>query len=198
MVHELPVQFAGVRGNAVLLAQKFLGEILREGSVVVDATAGNGRDTLFLAGAVGDSGKVYAFDVQRAALENTSLLLKQYGLDQRVELIHAGHEHMEQYIDRPVDGFIFNLGYLPGGDHDITTGPDTSVRAVNAALHLLKPGGRISMVIYTGHRGALEESGAVEQVAAGLNPRLFGVLKVKFLNRPASAPYLVLVERVKL
>ncbi|MBF7082082.1 class I SAM-dependent methyltransferase [Desulfallas sp. Bu1-1] len=197
MVHELPVQFAGVRGNAVLLAQKFLGEILREGSVAVDATAGNGKDTLFLAGAVGNSGKVYAFDIQREALESTAILLKESGLDQRVELIHAGHEHMERYINRPVDGFIFNLGYLPGGDHGITTRPETTLQAVNAAFNLLKPGGRISMVVYTGHRGAGEESRAVEQMAAGLNPKLFGALKVSFLNRPASAPYLVLIERVK-
>lgn len=193
----MPVYFAGVRGNAVLLAQKFLGEILSDGSVAVDATAGNGHDTLFLAQAVGDSGKVYAFDIQRQAVENTAALLRQRGLEQRVELIWAGHQSMAQYINGPVDGFIFNLGYLPGGDHATTTGPATTVQAVESSLNLVKPGGRIGIVVYTGHSGGDAESRAVEELAAHLDPAYFGVLKVSLLNRPATAPFLILIERVK-
>lgn len=193
----MPVYFAGVRGNAVLLAQKFLGEILSDGSVAVDATAGNGHDTLFLAQAVGGAGQVYAFDIQPQALENTATLLKQKGLGPRVELICAGHQELEQYLEGPVDGFIFNLGYLPGGDHHKTTKPTTTVQAVQSALKYIRPGGRISIVVYTGHPGADAESQAVEDLAAQLDPAFYGVLKVSLFNRPASAPFLILIERVK-
>ncbi|WP_034629071.1 tRNA (mnm(5)s(2)U34)-methyltransferase [Desulfotruncus alcoholivorax] len=195
MKRSLPVHFTGVHGNAVLLAQKFLAEVLQEGSCAVDATAGNGNDTLFLARCVGPKGKVYSFDIQRRALEQTAALLKENGLLGRVQLIQAGHEHMEKYIKEALRAVIFNLGYLPGGDHAVTTRPETTINAVNAALKNLEPGGRISVVIYTGHTGAAEESRAVEDLAAMLDPEIYGVLKLSFLNRSALAPYLVLVER---
>lgn len=185
------------RGNAVLMAQKFLAEILAPGDVAVDATAGNGHDTLFLARAVGPAGQVYAFDVQPRALENTAALLKQNGLADRVKLICAGHQDLMHYLVEPVDGFIFNLGYLPGGDHLIITKPVTTVQAVQSALQIIKPGGRISIVVYTGHSGAAAESGALEELVSTLDPAVFGVLKVSFLNRPAWAPFLILIERVK-
>ncbi|TYO95615.1 tRNA (mnm(5)s(2)U34)-methyltransferase [Desulfallas thermosapovorans] len=197
MSNKRPVNFAGVRGNAVLLGQQFVGEVLQKGSVAVDATAGNGYDTLFLANAVGAGGRVYAFDIQREALDITARRLKQFGLDSGVTLIHDGHEKMDLYIDTPVDAFIFNLGYLPGGDHDRITRAHTTVRALQIALELLKPGGRISVVVYTGHPGAADESRAVEETAANLDPRRFGVLKVTFINRSVSAPFLIFIERVK-
>ncbi|KAF1086521.1 cobalt-precorrin-6Y C(15)-methyltransferase [Sporotomaculum syntrophicum] len=197
MYNKRPVNFANVRGNAVLLGQQFVGEVLHKGCVAVDATAGNGYDTLYLANLVGISGKVYAFDVQQAALDVTARRLTQFGLDKNVQLIHDGHEKMDMYINTPVDAFIFNLGYLPGGDHDIITRSQTTTRALQIALELLKPGGRISLVVYTGHCGAGEESRAVEEMAAGLNPLVFGVLKVAFINKSVAAPFLIFIERVK-
>jgi len=195
-MNNMPMRFAGVRGNAVLLAHKFLGEVIREGCIAVDATAGNGNDTLFLAQAVGESGKVIAFDLQRAALDKTRGILREHGLEHRVVLIESGHEYMENYIAEPVDLIIFNLGYLPGGTHNNITRPETTGKALNSALALLKPGGRISIVVYTGHQGALEESRVVEDIAASLDPGAFGALKVSFANRSAAAPFLVLIERV--
>lgn len=192
---NLPVHFTGVPGNAVLLAQKFLAEVLQEGCCAVDATAGNGNDTLFLANGVGRTGKVYSFDIQPSALEQTAALLKENGLLERVQLIRAGHENMEKYIKEVLRAVIFNLGYLPGGDHATTTRPETTIKAVEAALRKLEPGGRISIVTYTGHTGAVEESRALEELAAGLDPKVYGVLKLSFINRSALAPYLVLVER---
>jgi len=192
---KLPVHFTGVHGNAVLLAQKFLAEVLDEGCFAVDATAGNGYDTLFLATSVGSSGKVYSFDIQRSALAQTAALLKENGLLDRVQLIHDGHENMAIYIKEAFRAVIFNLGYLPGGNHALITTAETTIKAVKAALEGLEPGGRISIVIYTGHTGASKESCALEDLAAGLDPEIYGVLKLSFMNRSALAPYLVLVER---
>lgn len=196
MHDEVPVHYAGIRGNAVLLAQKFVGEILRDGCVAVDATAGNGHDTLFLASAVGDNGKVYAFDLQREALETTANRLKQYGKQENVVLTNAGHELMDQYIHSSVDVFMFNLGYLPGSDHSKITKAKTTITALSTALSLLNPGGRISIVVYTAHQGAEDESRAVEEMVEQLDPRVFGVLKVVFKNRSSSAPFLIFIERV--
>ncbi len=197
MYNKRPVNFANVRGNAVLLGQQFVGDVLHKGCVAVDATAGNGYDTLFLANLVGEKGRVYAFDIQQSALDVTARRLTQFGLDNNVQLIHDGHEKMDLYINSPVDAFMFNLGYLPGGDHDKITRSPTTTRALQIALNLLKPGGRISLVVYTGHSGAGEESRAVDEMAAKLDPRLFGVLKVAFVNRSVSAPFLIYIERVK-
>ena len=192
---SLPVHFTGVYHNAVLLAHKFLAEVMQEGCHAVDATAGNGNDTLFLANCVGQKGKVYSFDIQRAAIARTAALLKENGLLERVQLIQDSHEHMEKYIEKAPRAIIFNLGYLPGGDHTMTTKPETTSKAVEEALTNLEPGGRISIVTYTGHTGAAEESRVLEEMAAGLNPKNYGVLKLSFINLSAQAPYLVLVER---
>lgn len=191
----LPARFAGVKGNAVLLAQSFAARALSAGCLAVDATAGNGGDTLFLADRVGEGGKVYAFDIQQTALEITSLRLKEAGLRDRVVLIPAGHESMGLHLTEPVDVFLFNLGYLPGGDRTVLTRPDTTVTALNTAFKLLKPGGRIAVVVYTGHDGAVEESHAVLDLAGNLDPLVFGVLRIQFTNRPEHAPYLILIER---
>ncbi len=191
----LPARFAGVKGNAVLLAQNFVAPALNDGCLAVDATAGNGGDTLFLAGRVGAGGKVYSFDIQPDALDLTARRLKEAGLRDRVVLIPAGHESMDLHLTDPVDVFIFNLGYLPGGDHAVRTRPETTVTALNTAVKLLKPGGRIAVVVYTGHFGAAGESTAVLDTAGSLDPRVFGVLQMRFANRPGHAPYLILIER---
>ena len=54
--------------NAVSIAHRVAESVLREGDLAVDATAGNGHDTVFLAQAVGETGKVFAIDVQAAAI----------------------------------------------------------------------------------------------------------------------------------
>lgn len=66
-------------------------------------------------------------------------------------LILCGHEHMDRYLaPESVDGICFNFGYLPGGDHRIATQAETSVAAVEQGLRLLKPGGVMSLCIYSG------------------------------------------------
>lgn len=182
-------------GSAVYLAQMFLSEILVDGGTAIDATAGNGNDTLFLARLAGPRGKVYAFDIQPLALKNTRLLLEQNGYEDRVHLLLAGHEEMERFITGPVDAVIFNLGYLPGGDHRVTSSAGTTVKAVRTALKLLKSGGRVSIVVYTGHPGGKEEYRELEEMASALDGRYFHVLKIDFLNRSRQAPFVIVIEK---
>lgn len=186
---------AGGLGSAVHLAQVLIAEKLKRGHVAVDATAGKGNDTFFLARQVGPTGKVFAFDIQETALALTASLLNRHDLSGRVELICAGHEKLLEYVRCKVDTVMYNLGYLPGGDQSVTTGPETTIASLNAALGLLNRGGRISLVVYTGHPGGREEYEAVEKYASSLDSLEYRVIRINFLNRAANAPVLIMIEK---
>jgi len=183
---------------AAKLGHHFLSEILQEGHSAVDGTMGNGHDTLMLAQRVGPQGKVYAFDIQDQALENTRQRLASAGvLDKRVQLIQDGHQHIKKYIDHSIQGAIFNLGYLPGGNHEIITQPGTTLTAIEHTLELLAVGGRLVIVVYPGHPGGQEEKEAVEALASQLDSLKFKVLQLTLLNRPPSAPGVILIEKAR-
>lgn len=156
-------------GRPVLLTQRAhvaLASVLSPGDVAVDATAGNGHDTRFLARAVAPAGRVHAFDVQPAALAATRARLASAGLSDLVTLHHTGHERMLEALPEGLSGavraVVFNLGYLPGsGDKAVMTRPETTARALTAARALLAPGGLISVLVYRGHPGGPEEAAAV-------------------------------------
>jgi len=181
--------------SAVQWARAFIHPALARAERVVDATAGNGHDTVFLAGGIGPAGHVYALDVQPGALEKTGAAVESAGLAGKVTLIEAGHQEMESLVPGPVSAVMFNLGYLPGGDRSLVTRPDTTGRGINASLRLLGPGGRLSVVVYTGHPGSLEESRAVAGIMAGLDLRQFTVQKLVFWNSRGDSPELYFVTR---
>lgn len=185
---------ADLRG-AVALSHLYLRERVRPGDRVLDATCGQGRDTLLLAQLVGAEGRVWAFDVQEEALRNTALLLEEAGVRGRVELVAAGHERLAEYVNEPLRAAVFNLGYLPGGDKSCITRPENTLVALGQATTLLQPGGIIVIVLYTGHAGGGDESGKVEEWSAGLSPEGFNVWQSRQPNRPPTAPYLVLIEK---
>ncbi|WP_123041731.1 tRNA (mnm(5)s(2)U34)-methyltransferase [Cohnella candidum] len=183
-------------------AQRWVAERTSPGDAVVDATAGNGVDTLFLARAAGAKGTVFAFDVQETALLRTRERLDAASRTEpplaNVVLLHAGHERMSELIPAPYHGKIravmFNLGYLPGADEGLITKPDTTLPALEAALELLSPGGVLTAVLYPGHPGGVEEAQSVERWAAGLSPARAQTVHYRFPQKP-SAPYLVAVEK---
>lgn len=172
---------------------------LRPGDVAVDATIGNGHDTLMLAQAVGADGRVHGFDVQTPAFEQTRARLQAEGVAGRVTLHEAGHEQMGQYVPTAAHGTVgavtFNLGYLPGSDSTLTTTPDTTVPALDAALGLLRSGGVITAVLYTGHEGGVAEAEAVHEWAAGLAQERAEVLSYRFVNQKNDPPRLLAIEK---
>ena len=104
--------------NALTYVHQTIKRHIGEGAVCIDATAGRGYDTAFLCEIAGKSGSVTAFDVQSEAIESTRKLLDERGLSAR--LILSSHEHMAEYADsESVDLIVFNLGYLPRGDHSV-------------------------------------------------------------------------------
>lgn len=178
-------------------AQDLLADAIEEGATVVDATAGNGHDTLFLAKLVGDHGQVYAFDVQKAAVDATLLRLLDEGLEHRALVLNDGHETVAKYVTKPVSAAVFNLGYLPGSDHDIITKPNTTITAIKELLQLLTIDGVIVLVIYHGHEGGKEERDAVIEYVSSLPQKHVHVLKYQFLNQQNDPPFVIALQKVK-
>ena len=139
---------------------------LTVGDVVIDATAGNGHDTLFLSQQVGDTGKVYAFDIQQKAIDSARNRLEAEGLLHQVEWVCTGHESMKQYIfpeyHGEISAVLFNLGYLPGSDKKLITKTETTQTALQQAYELLKPSGILSVMAYPGHSGGDRETESVK------------------------------------
>lgn len=183
-------------GNARKWAQQLREETLFEGATVVDATMGNGGDTAHLAKLVGETGHVYAFDVQQEALDRTAERLKTENLSDRVTLILDGHQNMLRHIKTPCDMIVFNLGWLPGAAHDVFTLTDTTLRALDASLALLKVGALLTVCIYPGHDEGKKELQAVQEWAKALPPRTMQSLFVSYRNQPENTPALLVVERI--
>ena len=178
-------------------ARTLLKSAVGDGDIAVDATAGNGHDTLFLAELVGDDGFVYAFDVQKQAVDATLHRLLDNALEHRALVLKDGHENVAKYVDKPVSGAIFNLGYLPGSDHEVITRPNTTIQALESLLKLLKVGGIIVLVIYHGHEGGKEERDEVIRFVSGLPQKYIHVLRYEFLNQKNDPPFVIALEKVK-
>jgi len=180
-------------------AHAALSEILCEGDIAIDATVGNGHDTLFLAAKVGETGTVYGFDIQELALDTAYRRLQGEGMASRVSLYHAGHEVMAVVLPESMAGRVkavmFNLGYLPGGDKGRTTGIGTTLAALEQSRSLLAPGGAISVLAYTGHPGGREEAEAVKAWATGLSHDFYEVAVTVPPNQHGNAPEWVWVRR---
>ena len=127
--------------NVNNIAKIYIQEAVREGDICIDATMGNGYDTVFLAKKVGQNGKVYAFDVQEEAIKSTQKKIKKLEFEDRVELILDGHENIEKYVKQNIKCAVFNLGYLPRCEHMIITKPDTTVEAIKQSVSLLEENG---------------------------------------------------------
>lgn len=177
--------------NPLLLAQHLVAQVLCPGDTAVDATAGNGHDTVFLCRTVGPQGVVYAFDNQPLAVGRTAERLREQGLETRVYLIAAGHEQMADYVWQPAKAVMFNLGYLPGSGHRFATRPETTVAALEQARRILAPGGLITVVVYTGHEGAAAEQAAVDEWASSLPQEEWTAVCFTFQNWRNNPPYLL-------
>lgn len=181
--------------SARFIAAEVFERVIQPGDTVVDATMGNGHDTLTLCQLVGESGKVYAFDVQPSAVENTKKRLQEAGVLDRAELYCLGHEHMLEKVEGPVSLIAFNLGWLPGGDKSITTHWETTKKAVESALSLLKPLGVCIICAYPGHQEGDRERSELTDLLAHLAPQQYNVLEHKFINAGPGAPECFVIQR---
>lgn len=175
---------------------QILSLYVKEGDWVIDATAGKGKDTLFLNRMAGISGKVFAFDIQKEAIDAAKELIKQEGIPESVEFILDGHEHMDQYVEQgTVSAILFNLGYLPGGNHRISTKKETTVDALKKSLKLLKSEGMLCVCIYSGADTGFEEKEAVLEYIKSLPAREYDVICNSFMNKPNHPPLPVFIRK---
>ncbi|WP_029743338.1 tRNA (mnm(5)s(2)U34)-methyltransferase [Streptococcus suis] len=174
------------------LSHDFLAEVLTPEDLAVDATMGNGHDTLFLAQR---AGKVVAFDIQEQALTTTAEKLEKAGLT-NAKLVLTGHENLDQYVEE-CKAAIFNLGYLPSADKSVITLPATTLQAIEKVLDRLVVGGRLAIMVYYGHEGGALEKDAVLDFISQLDQTVFTAMLYKPLNQVNTPPFLVMVERLK-
>ncbi|MEW9667716.1 class I SAM-dependent methyltransferase [Ammoniphilus sp. 3BR4] len=175
-------------------AHQLIESRVRPGDEVIDATMGNGHDTLFLAQLVQDQGKVYAYDIQSQAILSTDKLLSSYGLRHRAELLHRSHDEMD-YPEGSMAAVIFNLGYLPGSDKVIATQASTTLAAIEKALRLIRVGGLIVLTVYWGHEEGKNEKEEVEWYVENLPYPEFMVLRYQYVNPKNQPPYILAIER---
>jgi len=207
-------RFVTAGNSLVQRAHQRVEQAVNAGDAVIDATLGNGHDTLFLARHVGERGVVYGFDIQQTALDQTEQRLKRAGKRQQVMLFKQGHENLAAVIPGHHHGNIaavmFNLGYLPGLDKSalsattittttITT-KATTIPALEQAAGLLKRNGVIVIVAYTGHPGGNEETQAVKACVRQWSDNQYEVEMEPLLNNTlpeqSGAPELIVIKKI--
>lgn len=184
--------------SLVKQAHHLISQVLQTGDIAIDATVGNGHDTEFLARQVGSTGLVYGFDIQDLALQNTALRLQRAQLT-NVQLFHASHSDMAQYIPEPhqnINAVMFNLGYLPKGDKQLITQSDSTLSALNSASQLLATHGIISVLAYTGHQGGLKETQSVVEWLKQLPNAQFHIEQHLSKLPSAVAPQLFIIKKL--
>lgn len=168
-----------------------ISNYLTKTSICLDATCGNGYDTVFLAQ---HAKHVYAMDIQEQAIRTTRANLRKHKLT-NVTVNQTSHDLLlSLFPDIQFDVIMYNLGYLPYSDHHIKTNSVTTTTSLQQAIQLIKQKGIIAITLYIGHDGGLEEAQAVETYVKNLDKKQFTVLKSSYLNRE-QAPYLILIQK---
>ncbi|MBM4174014.1 MAG: methyltransferase domain-containing protein [Ignavibacteria bacterium] len=187
--------------TSVRLAHLLLKECIHNGDIVIDATAGNGYDTLFLSDCVGDAGTVIAIDIQAEAINATRQVMELHQRSNALYILgdHAAMNDALKEYEGNIAGISFNLGYLPGAiDHTIITKSSSTISALNACLTLLHEQGCISVIAYRGHDHGLEEAHAVEQWMHALPSQEWHVVSISAINQSSTSPVVYFARKKSL
>ena len=183
--------------NTISLVQRVWRAHILPGAFCIDATAGRGHDTETLCRLVGPEGRVLAFDIQPEAVAATRQRLANAGL--QAQVIEASHETMADHAAaNSVDAIVFNLGYLPGGDHRLATQPVSTIGAIDSGLALLKEGGVMTLCVYHGGDTGFAERDAVLAHLKTLDHHRYTVVLSDFINRPNHPPLAVVIFKEKM
>ena len=179
--------------DLLALEKSLISPHVKAGGTAVDFTMGNGHDTLWLSRAVGDDGRVYAFDIQQQALDSAAALLEREGA-KNCTLILDSHSNVKKYVSEPICAGLFNLGFLPGGDKSITTLAETTLPAIKDGIDLLCDDGGLLIAVYPGHAEGTREGELIEKMLAEYDRRKICCSKFRIVNSPTS-PFFFLVEK---
>ena len=189
------------RISLVNIAHDLIKGILRPGDIAIDATIGNGHDTVFLAEQIAPSGHVYGFDIQQAAINSTQDKFRQALLSDCLTLIHASHADMNDKIPEHLHGKIrvimFNLGYLPGGDKSVITLTGSTLTALTVAAQILAGNGIITLLAYPGHQGGDQETDQVKNWCEQLDTKQFEVGTIFSTEHKDTAPRLFVIRKLR-
>ena len=177
------------------MVHHIIKDYIIENTCTIDATAGNGYDTLFLAENAGKKGKVFSFDIQEVSIDNTRKLLDDNKLLNKVELINDSHHNIDKYVDDNISVAIFNLGYLPNGNKEIVTEAKTTIIALEKILKRLMYGGVIAITIYYKHEGGEEEKNILEKYFSELDAKKYQVVSINHNNRHSSPPIISFIYK---
>ena len=180
-------------------AHNIIQSYLDVGDFAIDATMGNGHDTLFLGKRVGIAGKVFGFDIQQQALNSTLSKLESEHIN-NTQLFHVSHSNMDQHIPtqyhKKIKVIMFNLGYLPGSDKSVITHIDSTLLALNQSINLLAPSGIITITAYPGHPGGDEETRLIKQWCNHLSAKQYTV-QIIYSSDKKTAPILFIIQKAE-
>ncbi|WP_321401396.1 class I SAM-dependent methyltransferase [Maridesulfovibrio sp.] len=189
-----------ISNNILSFAKSVICEVVEPGCIGVDATVGNGYDTVFLSEMAGSEGRVFGFDVQEQAVKQTEERLNEECLPQNWTIFHSGHENMLELIPAEFHGLVnvvmFNLGFLPGSDKTVITKSETTLAAIKASLEILAKGGMLCIAIYAGHPGGDEEDLAVREYCTGLDYHAYRVIQSEMVNKPGYPIRILFVTKL--
>lgn len=174
-------------GDISKQAQFIIKNYVENKEVAIDGTLGNGYDTDFLKD---NFKRVYSFEIQ----EEPCKVYSEKGYE-NVKVINDSHHLFKKYINEDVDCIMYNLGYLPKGDKNITTVKETSLKSIEEGLSILRSGGIMTICVYTGHNEGKEEESCIGKFLKDLDKRSFGVMECRFLNRSNNPPKLLVIEK---
>ncbi|WP_426349408.1 tRNA (mnm(5)s(2)U34)-methyltransferase [Alloiococcus sp. CFN-8] len=174
-------------GDISALAQNIIKEYCSEKIVAVDATLGNGYDTDFLSD---NFLRVYSMDIQKKLVD--AYMKKE---KEQVVLLCDTHDKLDQYVKEEINCAMYNLGYCPGEDKEITTMAQSTLVSIKKALSLLKSGGIITIAIYVGHDEGKNEKSVILDYLRTLPKDTYGVMLHEYINRSAISPKLAVIEK---
>ncbi len=182
--------------NAVLMQRPFWLDTLATAQVIIDATAGNGHDMAYLLAHKREDAHVYGIDTQEEAIASCAANLRDKGfLESEYTLFHEGHEHVEALpIPTPYDLCVFNLGYLPKGNHEIMTKSASSIAAISKMMAHLSAEGLITVVAYPGTPEGKEEMEAVEAFLQQIDQKTFHISTWRPINQVHQPPVLFFIK----
>ena len=180
--------------TAVDLTHRFLRSTLAPGGLYLDATCGNGHDTLFLCSVAGENGRVIGLDIQPQAAANTNALLAANGMAAIGRAECCDHRELLRFAPPgSADCVMFNFGWLPGADHSVFSTADSSIPALEAALAALRVGGVLSAILYSGRVIGTDEKQSILGWLRALSLEKYTVLVCDFANWADTAPLPCLV-----
>lgn len=178
--------------NTKTLIEFFMKNYIDKIKVAVDMTVGNGFDSKNILEILQPE-KLYCFDIQQEALDNSKILLEKYS---NYELILENHKNFDKYVKENIDFAIYNLGYLPKGDKYITTNAEDVEESLKKLLDKLNSKGIIFITFYIGHSAGQIESLEISKFIQKLNQKEYTILKFTFENQKNNPPYVVMIQKI--